>query len=245
MTLANSNTPLLPKPNHYNFIDLEGQVFKRLTVIGYAGVKSATNRQATWLCRCDCGTYITALSADLRSGDSTSCGCLSRERTRRRNCSHGLSHTPAYRAWAGIIQRCRNPQSKAYGHYGGRGIKVCERWFRFENFYADMGDAPSPKHSIDRIDNDGDYTPENCRWATWLEQSNNKRMNRQVTWQGETKTISEWARDMGLQRSSLVYRLSAWSLERVFTEPIAESKRHRRQRIRKMRMCRRLNVIND
>lgn len=122
-------------------------------------------------CRCDCGAEKTVAGNTLRLGDARSCGCLIVDTQTK----HGMYGTPTYGSWSRMIARCTNPKSNRYKYYGGRDIKVCERWMLFVNFYADMGMRPSTKHSIDRIDNDGDYEPRNCRWATAKEQSANKR----------------------------------------------------------------------
>ena len=154
--------------------DLTGLKFGRLTVRQFAGQDRHGNR--LWLCDCACGGTVTVIKGSLSSGRTRSCGCLQREFIVRRNTTHGLSDTPEYRAWRDMLSRCENPNTRYYELYGGRGISVCDRWRgSFEMFYADMGPRPSPRHSIDRIDNDGDYEPGNCRWATWTEQNANKR----------------------------------------------------------------------
>ena len=143
--------------------------------------------------------------------------------TAQRWTTHG--HTkkggnhPLYSVWAGIKSRTENPKSPGWHNYGGRGIKMCSRWRNsFENFLEDMGKRPSKKHSIDRIDNDGDYTPENCRWATKEEQSNNMRKNVNITMNGETKTISEWCRIYDINYPAALWRLhNGWSVEDVFS----------------------------
>lgn len=134
---------------------------------------------------------------------------------------HGLTHTPEHRIWSDLRNRCNNPLNHAYSDYGGRGIKVDPRWDRFTAFLADMGPRPSPKHSIDRIDCNGPYSPENCRWATRLEQANNKRNNTRLTMGEKTQTIAMWARDTGLSEDVIEMRLRVckWGIERALTTP--------------------------
>jgi hypothetical protein len=157
--------------------DLTGRVFGRLTVEGFAGKDRHHNR--LWHCRCACGNSTVVRSRCLLMGSTRGCGCLQREFIRQRNTTHGKSDLPEYQAWADLIQRCTNPNVEYYDCYGGRGISVCSRWLNsFEAFFEDMGSRPSPKHSIDRINNDGNYEPTNCRWATASQQNANKRRPR-------------------------------------------------------------------
>lgn len=149
--------------------DLTGKRYGRWSVLGPG------DDYEHWRCRCDCGTERDVGHASLRKGFSRSCGCLKLEMVRKVNKTHGLTRTPAHRSWVAMRQRCYNPKTTRYSRYGGRGIKVCDRWrYSFEEFLKDMGQPPSDRHSIDRIDVDGDYEPGNCRWATPLEQRHNR-----------------------------------------------------------------------
>lgn len=159
--------------------DLTGQVFGRLTAITRG--ENSKDGKAKWVCKCSCGKEVTILSASLLRGKSSSCGCLRKESSSvvgagnsTRLIKHGMSKSTAHIRWRSMKDRCNNPNNKHYKDYGGRGIKVCKRWLVFEQFYADMGDCPSGM-SIDRINNDGDYEPSNCRWATPKMQMNNTR----------------------------------------------------------------------
>jgi hypothetical protein len=155
-------------------VDLCGKAFARLTVVQWAGRN--WKGDLLWECLCDCGTSRVVLGRSLTSGTCKSCGCLNLEVAISSNTKHGMSRTAIYHAWVAMIERCDNPKNKAYKNYGGRGITVCERWREsVANFVADMGPRPSKRHTLDRINNDGNYEPTNCRWATWDVQSRNKR----------------------------------------------------------------------
>ena len=157
------------------FIDIAGQKYNRLTVLKQAGRDK--RGYVIWLCKCDCGNETNASANSLRQNNTQSCGCWKREElsTQPHAQRHGRTFTPEYRAWNGLRERCRNPNNKDFANYGGRGIRVCERWQVFEAFLTDMGERPPGMVAIDRINNDGDYEPGNCRWATASQQNKNRR----------------------------------------------------------------------
>jgi hypothetical protein len=192
-----------------------GDRFLRLTVIASAG-------NGSWLCRCDCGVEKAVHGSNLTAERTRSCGCLAREKA----TLHGMAGTPTYKSWTGMKARCLDPDAPDYARYGGRGITVCERWLVLDSFLADMGPRPAGT-SLDRIDNNGNYEPGNCRWASREVQANNKRDTRLLTHAGETLSISQWARKTGIERVTLSKRLGrGWSVERALTDPVEEQPWH-------------------
>lgn len=175
----------------------------------------------SWECRCDCGTVVSCLHNNLTAGRSTCCGCT----TKNPWIIHGdarRKRTPEYSAWVAMRFRCRNPRAKQYPGYGGRGITVCERWLRsYEDFLADMGRRPSRRHSLGRKDNDGPYSPGNCRWEVPAQQTRNTRYNIMLTFKGETRCVSDWADVVGIPRQTIYYRIAhGWNVEQALTQPV-------------------------
>lgn len=192
--------------------DLTGARFGKLLVV--RRVKS--DGRPRWLCLCSCGTWKENSSNALNSGHAKSCGCLMRESGK----THGMYRTKEHTSWASMVMRCTNKRSDNYKYYGGRGIRVCDRWRNFENFYADMGKAPSGT-TLDRIDSNKDYCKENCRWATAKEQARNKRSNHVVSANGETRCIAEWADILGVNVHTLHSRVHlGWDDEMIINTPI-------------------------
>ncbi len=187
------------------FVDKTGMRYGRLVAIRRA---PSTTWRVRWLCVCDCGRQTDVLASALVQGSVRSCGCLHDEVRRRkgRNITHGRSKTTTYKIWTGLHKRCNNPRSLRYARYGGRGIAVCARWRSFENFLADMGECP-PGLSIDRIDNDGNYEPSNCRWATDVEQARNRASVRLFRCGSELLTMPEIEARTGVRYGTVYYRL--------------------------------------
>lgn len=195
-------------------IDLTGHAFGQLRVIAEAG--RTPQGRITWLCRCECGAEKEVVGHSLRSGATKSCGC-GQGHVRGAKKRPPRRRKRVYNIWLGMVRRTTKPQADSYPHYGGRGITVCDRWLKFANFYADMGEPPEGA-SIDRIDNDGPYTPENCRWATDAEQRRNQRRSVKVTWRGQTRVAKDWAGLLGLHHNVLYKRIaSGWDPERALT----------------------------
>lgn len=209
---------IIPIPKNKRFQDLTGRVFDKLTVVSYAG--TAPGHQL-WNCLCLCGNEKVVRANNLCNKHTKSCGCINISKPPR--LRHGGSHSPEWGVWNAMNSRCHNVKNKQYDDYGGRGIRVCDRWRKsFDNFISDMGRKPSTGHSIDRIDNNGNYCPENCRWATMLEQANNKRTSRFITIDGITLTLAQWARLKSIDVRIIHSRINrcGWDVKRAVTTPV-------------------------
>lgn len=193
-----------------NFKNLIGLEFGRLKVLERIEnhIQPSGLEKTRWKCLCTCGNITEVLTTNLKCGGVKSCGCLNKEAT---NTTHGKRYSSEYNSWRGIKKRCYQESHSSYKYYGGRGIKVCDRWLNsFENFYEDMGNKPTTNHSIDRKDVNGDYTPDNCKWATSTEQNCNRRDNIKV---GENKiSLSQYCRE-----NNLIYRTILGRLRRGLT----------------------------
>lgn len=201
-------------------IDMTGRRIGRLTVICEAGKQG---KKIMWLCKCDCGKDVIASGVNLRRGFYKSCGCYSADRLREMRTKHKMSNTRIYKEWAQMKGRCYCKGYIDFHLYGGRGISVCDEWkndfesfknWAFQNGYSD-------NLTLDRIDNDKGYSPDNCRWATVKEQANNRRSNHYVTYDGVTRTLAQWAELTGINYDCLKSRISKlnWPLEKAFTKP--------------------------
>lgn len=213
MTSSNSipQNTVTPEQSIDNMI---GRHFGRWTVVGFWDVFGGEKR---WICQCDCGERVGIYENLLLSAKIESCICSKYHKPIKRT---KITPRKVYAVWHNMIRRCENPKARNYKNYGGRGIKVCKRWRNLKNFYEDMGECPEGM-SIDRIDNDGDYSPANCRWATKKEQSNNTRRNHNIEYAGITMTLAQWSEELGISRAALESRFrSGWSVERTFSEPI-------------------------
>ena len=211
------------------FIDLTGQKFGRLTVIKRAEnyTPPCGKTQVQWYCKCECGNFCTVSGTHLKTQKVFSCGCYQKEKAKEtathKFTSHGASKESIYKTWINIKSRCFNTHSERYKDHGGRGITMCDRWRNsFEAFYEDVSKLPNygkEGYSINRIDNDGNYEPNNVEWADDITQANNKRNNRLITFNGKTQTATEWARETGIKRTTITMRLDkyGWSIEKALT----------------------------
>ena len=184
-------------------IDLTGQKFGRLTVINRE--ENDNRGRARWRCKCECGNIVVVASSSLRSGHTVSCGCYNRDKCIERHTTHGMSNTRLFRIWCGMKERCNNPNNTRYENYGGRGISVYEDWKDFLKFkeWAEKR-GYSDELSIDRIDVNGNYCPDNCRWIPMIEQSNNRTNSVYITINNKRATVADWQRKTGLSRKILL-----------------------------------------
>lgn len=204
-----------------------GRVFGHLTIKKRSDVK-INSRAAVWVCECKCGNERLASTGELNAGRTHSCGCV--RRAGKRIVKHGLTATRTYRVWATMLARCRTPSQTSYKNYGGRGIRVCERWNLFENFLADMGES-LPGKEIDRIDNDGDYDPGNCRWVSPKENGRNKRNNIVLSYNGQSKFLLEWSAILKIPITTLYARIRiGWPTDKVLGTPLDKNKSNGRKK---------------
>ena len=199
-------------------LNLEGRNFGLLFVLAEDTYFVRKNWERKWFCVCSCGTFRSVLQGGLLSGNSLSCGC-----TRKwGKLIHGQGHgTSEYRAWHSMRQRCLNPRDKKYPRYGGRGIEICAEWSSFKAFFKDMGSKPSPKHSLERTNNNEGYSPDNCVWALPTSQARNRSNNVLLEFNGEVKTLSEWSARYNLPKNLLSRRLRrGWSIPDCLLTPI-------------------------
>lgn len=212
--------------------DITGKCFGRLAVLG--PIERTRRGQIKWLCRCVCGNMVIVARNNLVSGNTESCGCLRRELVGDAFRTHGMAKQPLSNVWHSVIQRCTNPNSKSYADYGGRGITICNEWrFSFQAFHDHVCTLPhygEPGYTLDRIDNSLGYTSGNVRWATRSEQNRNTRNNRHITYNGETKCLSEWAHTIGISSGTLGDRLrNGWSIERALTQAVGKQGTHKQK----------------
>lgn len=214
-----------------SIIDRTGMRYGRLTVVKRAPdyISPAGKPSVRWECICDCGKTTVVLASALIAQNTRSCGCLHVESRSRKKENNGVSHTPEYRSWWAMVNRCTNPRSHNWSSYGGRGISVDQNWIdNPAQFVADMGPRPSPRHTLDRIDVDGDYTLSNCRWATPKEQGRNRRNNKIVVYRGAEYVLSALAEKLNIPTAVLahrIYRLK-WAPE-DWSKPVRRCISHR------------------
>lgn len=209
--------------------DITGERFGRLVALERMPAKNKQDRRARWRCRCDCGNENIALLYTLLDGRTRSCGCGLREALARGiGTKHGMRRSSEYQSWREMHSRCHRDRDWERRYYQDRGITVCPQWSSFEQFFADVGPAPSPNHSLDRIDNAGPYSPDNCRWATRQEQMRNTRATRMLTAFGRTQSLTAWAQQFNLGPTTLAGRLNwGWPIEEALTTPTLPRGKHR------------------
>jgi hypothetical protein len=225
------------------FMDMTGREFTRLRVVGFGGWAGNGNaRLSAWRCVCaedlgGCGRETVVRVSKLKNGHTKSCGCLRDDSRGKSSITHGASRgktrtnkmSPEYTTWAAMRQRCLTPTCKKFPRYGGRGIRICDRWQDFAAFLADMGPKPSSKHTVERINNDGDYEPANCRWATNTEQSRNRSSNTILELDGVRRCLAEWVEITGIRLTTIQQRKRAgWSDRDALTVAPSHGNRHLR-----------------
>lgn len=206
-------------------VDLAGRRFGRLLVLGDP---ERRNKRWYWRCQCDCAKIVYVQGRNLTGGQTLSCGCLRLELAKKLCTTHGMTNTALYNRWNAMRTRCNNPNHRQYHNYGGRGIEVSSQWNNsFAAFLADMGEPPTPQHTLERIDNEGNYEAGNCRWALPSEQAKNKRTSTRITVNGVTRTITEWAEISGINRITLHHRLRSGMAPEIAisTPPRSEPRR--------------------
>lgn len=213
------------------FVDLTGQRFGRLVVVKRIGTKERGTKTIVktplWLCRCDCGNEKIVTSAELRSGDTNSCGCLSNELLLKRSITHGDSKQRLYKIWFNMLERCENASDAAYRYYGGRGIIVCDAWHDYIVFREwAHSNGYSEDLTIDRIDSNGNYCPDNCRWADYKTQANNRRSCRYVEINGEKRTITEWCKINGISAFTAYSRIDRFGWNPIDAVSLPAAKKH-------------------
>jgi hypothetical protein len=204
-------------------IDLTGQRFGRFIVLYREDfVKKSGKKETAYICKCDCGKTKKVAAYNLKNGHTQSCGCQSFENRIKARTTHHKTSTRIYRIWRGMKTRCENSNDYHYEFYGKRGIKVCNEWGKFESFYDwAMANGYTEALTLERIDNNGNYEPQNCRWATVKEQCNNRRTSRFITHNNVSHTLAEWAKITNMQPGTLAYRLnSGWSINKALTTPV-------------------------
>lgn len=214
-------------------IDLTGHKYGRLTVIKYCGNKRQSSNGRTyryWLCRCDCGKEVEVSTEHLRSGNTKSCGCYSYELSQKLNYQHGMTDTRLHVVWKNMKRRCYCSDLESYKNYGGRGIKICDEWkndfLAFYKWSIENGYDENAKHgecTLDRIDNNGDYEPSNCRWVNMYVQTRNTRRNRYIEFNGKRLTICEWGKEIGGSSTTVLYRINkGWAVEEALLTPVGK-----------------------
>ncbi len=203
--------------------DITGKLFVRLTAILPVG--KSKHGSTIWRCKCSCGSdNVDVVIGNLTSGSVKSCGCLRIEKGRLQGLkatTHGMCKTRVYHIWVGMHSRCKDLTHKSYSSYGGKGVVVAESWNTFEQFFADMGNPPTVRHTLDRKNSTGNYTVGNCRWALPIEQMNNMSRNVFLEFEGQRKTVTMWARDRSMKAATLRYRLKAgWSVAQALEKEI-------------------------